>query len=186
MNKLRLTASILGLALVAPALATQPGKKPGYWQYPLVKEIRAATRAYWDVQMAEAAGYVPTSCASGMQGGAMGIHYVNPALLFNEDGSPNGEFDVATPEVLIYEPLPDGRLRFVGVEFIVFADAWDAAHPGGESPVVRGQLMHFSGAPNRYRLPAFYELHVWAWKYNPSGTFADWNPRVKCDPYYAM
>ena len=27
---------------------------------------------------------------------------------------------------------------------------------------------------------AFYELHVWAWKLNPSSPFADWNPRVSC------
>jgi hypothetical protein len=39
------------------------------------------------------------------------------------------------------------------------------------------------GAPNRYGLPAFYELHVWAWKTNPSGMFADWNPRVSCEEF---
>ena len=26
----------------------------------------------------------------------------------------------------------------------------------------------------------FYLLHVWQWKYNPSGRFVDWNPRVVC------
>jgi hypothetical protein len=35
--------------------------------------------------------------------------------------------------------------------------------------------------PNRYRLPAFYELHVWAWEDNPNGSFADWNTLVSCD-----
>ena len=29
--------------------------------------------------------------------------------------------------------------------------------------------------------PAFYELHVWAWRDNPSGVFVDWNPRVSCE-----
>jgi len=42
-------------------------------------------------------------------------------------------------------------------------------------------LFHFVGEPNRYGLPAFYELHVWAWRRNPSGTFADFNPVVSCD-----
>ena len=30
-------------------------------------------------------------------------------------------------------------------------------------------------------LPAFYELHVWAWRDNPKGVFADWNTRVSCE-----
>jgi hypothetical protein len=32
-------------------------------------------------------------------------------------------------------------------------------------------------------IPAFYELHVWAWKNNPSGMFTDWNPNVSCEDY---
>jgi hypothetical protein len=43
-----------------------------------------------------------------------------------------------------------------------------------------GQVFNYVGAPNRYRLPAFYELHVWAWRHNPAGMFADWNPNVAC------
>jgi hypothetical protein len=50
-------------------------------------------------------------------------------------------------------------------------------------PVIEGQLFHFLGAPNRLRLPANYQLHVWAWKKNPKGTFADWNPDVSCAQY---
>ena len=41
--------------------------------------------------------------------------------------------------------------------------------------------MNYIGAPNRYGLPAFYELHVWAWENNPKGSFADWNTHVTCD-----
>ena len=44
-----------------------------------------------------------------------------------------------------------------------------------------GHLFSFTGAPNRYGLDPFYELHVWAWKQNPTGTFADMNPNVSCD-----
>ena len=25
-----------------------------------------------------------------------------------------------------------------------------------------------------------YDLHVWLWKHNPSGLFAEWNPSVTC------
>ena len=40
-----------------------------------------------------------------------------------------------------------------------------------------------SSSPNRFRLPAFYELHVWASKHNPRGVFADFNPRVSCEEF---
>jgi hypothetical protein len=46
-----------------------------------------------------------------------------------------------------------------------------------------GHLAHYVGSPNRYALSAFYALHVWAWKSNPKGTFADFNPRVSCAAY---
>ena len=43
-----------------------------------------------------------------------------------------------------------------------------------------GHLFHFAPGPNRYGPPAFYELHVWAWKDNPKGTFTDWNSTASC------
>jgi hypothetical protein len=46
---------------------------------------------------------------------------------------------------------------------------------------LEGHLFNFNGAPNRYGLGPFYELHVWAWKANPHGTFADMNPMVSCE-----
>jgi hypothetical protein len=39
-------------------------------------------------------------------------------------------------------------------------------------------LFNFNTSPNRYGLGPFYELHVWAWKDNPAGTFADMNNTV--------
>jgi hypothetical protein len=39
--------------------------------------------------------------------------------------------------------------------------------------------------PNRYGIPAYYSLHVWAWRHNPTGVFGDWNPKVSCDGYAA-
>ena len=46
-----------------------------------------------------------------------------------------------------------------------------------------GQSFHYTGSPNRYGIPAFDALHVWAWKLNPHGMFADWNPGVSCEEY---
>lgn len=104
----------------------------------------------------------------------MGVHYVNEAYLAD------GEIDVNRPEILVYEPH-NGRLQLVAIEFLVLAEQWDAANEG--PPVLEGHLVHFLGAPNRLRLPANYQLHVWAWKKNPKGTFADWNPDVSCAQY---
>jgi hypothetical protein len=68
-----------------------------------------------------------------------------------------------------------------GADFLVLADAWNAKHPG--PPELKGQLFHFFESPNRFGLPAFYTLHVWAWKDNPNGTFTNWNPAVSCDAH---
>ena len=136
---------------------------------PLVQKVREATRKYRDINVALADGYAPaTPCVSGPNSGAMGVHLINGSLL-------GKEINAATPEALIYEPRPDGRMRLVGVEIITFASDWV-----NEVPVLDGHLLHYVGAPNRYGIPAFYEIHVWAWRNNPDGTFADWNPRVSC------
>ena len=139
----------------------------------LVEVVREATRPFIDVNAATAAGYGPfLGCVSGPDHGAMGVHYVNGALVAD------GEIDGSRPEALIYEPSGD-RLRLVGVEFIVDATTWLAHHP--TPPVLEGQTFQFVGTPNRYALPAFFELHVWAWRDNPNGAFVDWNTRVTCE-----
>lgn len=142
---------------------------------PLVEKVRRATDSYQDVNVAIAAGFVQgTPCVSGPDFGAMGVHYVLKRRIESGVLSPD------QPQALIYEPLRGGGLRLVGVEFIVLASVWESQHPQGDPPALDGHLLHFVGAPNRYGLPAFYELHVWAWERNPLGTFADWNPRVSC------
>jgi hypothetical protein len=148
----------------------RPEASPG-----LVRDVRQATQQFQDVTAATAAGYVSDgSCASGPNQGAMGVHYVNRAFVAD------GVLDVQRPEVLVYEPH-QGQLRLVAVEFFVDAEQWDAAN--AEPPVLGGQLFNHVGAPNRLRLPAYYELHVWAWKRNSNGIFSDWNPRVSCVEY---
>jgi hypothetical protein len=82
----------------------------------------------------------------------------------------------------MYEPK-GGKLELVGVEYIVIAAAWDAANK--TPPTLMGQLFHHTPSPNRYGIPAFYALHVWAWKSNPHGMFVDWNPKVSCQEHTA-
>jgi hypothetical protein len=139
----------------------------------LVQIVREATWLFEDVAEAGAAGYeMFLGCVSGPQTGAMGFHYPNPTLVGD------GILNPAQPEVLIYE-IKNGKHSLVAVEFLVLAEDWDAIN--ASPPVLEGQLFHFNGSPNRYGLPPFYELHVWAWKHNPSGVFADWNPNVTCE-----
>ena len=102
----------------------------------------------------------------------MGVHYGNGDLVGD------GEIDASKPEALIYEPTPEG-LRLVGVEFVVIAETWLVNHHS--SPVLEGQTFQFIDSPNRYNLPAHFELHVWAWRENPNGAFVDWNNRVTCE-----
>jgi len=138
----------------------------------LFQTVREATAPFRSVSEAEAAGYgLFHGCASGPEEGAMGVHFVNGGLVGD------GALDPVQPEALIYEPR-NGQLQLVGVEYVVFADAWHASNEG--PPVLMGQLFNYVGSPNRYGIPAFYELHVWAWKQNPKGDFADWNPTVSC------
>ena len=66
-------------------------------------------------------------------------------------------------------------------DFVVLAADWDTTHTS--APELSGQLFHFFEAPNRFGLPPFYALHVWAWKDNLNGTFTNWNPSVSCDGF---
>jgi len=63
----------------------------------------------------------------------------------------------------------------------VFADAWDKTH--SSAPELMGQKFHQFDAPNRFGLPRFYTLHVWAWKESPTGTFVNWHSGISCDAF---
>ena len=140
--------------------------------------VRNATQQYQNVANASP-DYGPVlGCVSGPDHGAMGVHFVNLSLVNGGTLLGNSQdLDPAKPQALIYEPEPHGEMKLVAVEYIILAGAL----PANAAPQVEGHLMQFINAPNRYGLPAFYELHVWAWKDNPQGSFADWNNHVSCD-----
>jgi hypothetical protein len=93
---------------------------------------------------------------SGGDFGAMGLHFTNLSLVGD------GEVDVTQPEIVLYEPTPNGGVRLTGADFLVIKADWDAKH--SSPPELMGQLFHLFDSPNRFGLPAFYTLHVWAWK----------------------
>lgn len=144
----------------------------------LIKAVRDATERFKDVAVAEAEGYqLLFGCVTGPDWGAMGLHYVNLALVGD------GVLDPTRPEIVIYEPLPNGRLRMTGADFLVFAADWHDRNGAGVTPQLMGQLLHLFESPNRFGLPDFYTLHVWAWKENPNGAFVNWHPKVSCSSF---
>jgi hypothetical protein len=144
----------------------------------LLHVVREATAKYKDVSIAEADAYhLMFGCVSGPDSGGMGLHYVNMALV------KKGEVDATKPQIVIYEPQLDGHLKLIGADFLVLADQWDKDHPEDGPPQLMGQLFHYFESPNRFGLPAFYTLHVWAWKPNPNGAFVNWHPDVSCSAF---
>jgi len=142
----------------------------------LVQVVRDATRRFLDPAVAIAEGYVPQfGCVTGSSEGVMGVHFVNSALVADP------ALEASRPELLVYEPKPGNRFELVAADYLVLSAAWNALNPA--PPQMMGQAFHLFESPNRFGLPEFYTLHVWAWRDNPQGTFANWNPNVSCDAY---
>jgi hypothetical protein len=173
-NRGRWALLMLGLAVVAMAgdiAYSHPQKNP----QTLIETVRHATARFRDVNVAIGEGWAPaTPCVSGPDAGAMGVHFAQAAR------KADGTVQPDQPQFLIYEPMADGSMRLVGVEFFVLVSDWENKN-GAVPAVLDGNLMNLITSPNRYGLPPFYEMHVWAWEDNPKGTFADWNTRVSCD-----
>ncbi len=134
--------------------------------------LRQVTAQFHTFKKAVEAGYSAqiTPCWEHRTRGAQGYHYGKPSLIRD------GIVSLLEPELLMYEPGPSGHLRLVGIEYIVFIEDWEARHGvGADPPTLLGQEFH----PHSF-LP-IYKLHVWLWRDNPRGTFADWNPKVSCE-----
>lgn len=118
--------------------------------------FEAAQEAGWNIQL--------TPCLETAEG-AQGFHYARGEFIGD------GEALLLEPELLMYEPQKNGRLRLVGVEYIIlFSEVPADADP----PTLLGQEFH---ANMEFGL---WALHVWLWRHNPNGMFADWNPKVSC------
>ena len=136
--------------------------------------LRSLVAPFHDFDKAVAAGWsaqitpclIAADLPSQPGAGAMGFHYGKPAFI--QDG---GRVSLLEPELLLYEPEKNGKLRFVGVEYIVpFTDIPSTANP----PTLLGQSFA--------QVPEFgvWGLHIWVGRHNPSGIFAAWNPKVSC------
>jgi hypothetical protein len=164
----RSLSAILPL-LLCPLIAAADGTTP------LIDKVRSATAQYVDINVAFKQGFaVATPCVSGPDTGAMGVHLVLASRINS------GVLNPEQPQALIYEPMAGGAMRLVGVEFIVLESIWAPNNPPNSVPSLEGNLLNYIAYPNRYGLPAFYEIHVWAWEDNPKGSYADWNTHVTC------
>jgi hypothetical protein len=151
--------------------------QPNAQEGALVQAVRQATERFKNVTSISGPGEgyeLAFGCVSGGDFGAMGLHYVNMSLV-------DGEMEVTQPEIVLFEPTPNGGIRITGADYLIDAAAWNAKHSG--PPQLMGQLFHLFDKPNRFGLDPFYTLHVWAWKNNPNGTFVNWNPDVSCDAF---
>ena len=107
----------------AAAWHHEHGSNQGTQSAALVRIIRESTERFRDVSVAEAEGYgLLFGCVSGDDSGAMGMHFVNGSLIGDD------VLDPTRPEIVIYEPTANGRLRLIGADFLVFADVWDSKH----------------------------------------------------------
>lgn len=158
------------LTPMTPALAT--GVTDG-----TLAQARAATARFHNVERALEAGYIQASPCVPEQG----YHYVNFALAADPD------LDVSTPEVLLYEPGRNGKLRLVGVEYVRFSNTFTAPatppyvrDPNG--PTMFGVDFHgpMAGHAPDGSMPDHHELHVWVWRHSPEGMFEAHNSRITC------
>ena len=162
----------------AAGAVSQP-HRPTREESALAGAVRDATVRFKNVTSVDGPGEdykLMFGCVSGGDFGAMGLHYVNMGLV-------DGDINVNQPEIILFEPRPNGRIRITGVDFLVPVAAWEEKHPGEGPPQLMGQLFHLFDSPNRFGLDPFYTLHVWAWKDNTNGTFVNWNPDVSCDAF---
>jgi len=171
MKKYVSRGAIAGAMLVALAAAAVALAGSGS-----LGQAHKATVAYKDVNKAIAAGYsfrlpdkAGQTCIAQPPQGAMGVHMVNKKLL-------DGTIDATKPEVMVYQPEKGGKMDLVALEYVVFKSAWKSASP----PKLFGREFAFTPTPNRFGLPAYYSLHAWIYKTNPSGLLSPWNPRVTC------
>jgi hypothetical protein len=167
-------AIVIAFLAISAALGTAAASANDKDEGRNLTDVRAATAPLANLDVAMAAGYGKVKgCAQNPGVGAMGQHYVKGDLV----GDP--ALDPLRPEALVFEPRGDGSYRLVAVEYIVIKADWEKAN-GATQPRLYDKPLELVSAPNAYELPDFYELHLWLWKANPNGLFADWNPRVSC------
>lgn len=165
-----LLEALLQVALLAPSavFAQEGGGRPASAaEYAdVVEEVRIANARFRQIEAAIYEGWrdqYPEGCATSPDGG-QAFHFLNPALV-------DAKIDVLQPELFMYEPQADGSMELVGADYIIPFDEWHSSEP----PTLLGH--EFA----RNEPLGVWAIHLWAWRPNPSGVFAPWNPEVGCE-----
>jgi hypothetical protein len=135
-----------------------------------IAEVKNATQRFHDIAIATrptaqgGGGYTqqfPVGCAASPDG-AQGFHYLNPDLV-------DANVELLRPELVMYEPGPNGQMNLVGVDYIVPLSL------SATAPTLLGQPFTPLGPPLNV-----WALHIWGWRPNPDGMFSLWNSKVSC------
>lgn len=192
-------ASLLTVACTTSSQTAQThAPAPGE---PTLAEVRSLTERFQDVNVALAEGYIRDPMdlcdTAEMMGapaslGVMGIHYFRPDML-GVTAPPNPRVtgtgthtDFRKPSILIYEPQKDGSLQLVAVENLVFQKSW-AATGAAKPPSFHGvewdtmQDDPATAIDEAHMFEPHYDRHVWIYRDNPNGVFAQYNPNVSCE-----
>jgi hypothetical protein len=189
-----LAAASAGALVMSSTGTASPTREPS------LDQVKKATERFRDVKVALKEGYVRdplNMCDTAeMMGrpaklGAMGIHFFRPDLLGitappNPRVDGNGTHtDFTKPGILIYEPQADGSLELVAVENLVFQKSWHAAG-NAKPPTFQGveydtmQDDPATRVDEAHLFEPHYDRHVWIYRDNPNGVFAQFNPDVNC------
>jgi hypothetical protein len=128
--------------------------------------LRRATARYHNLKAATDDGFILLhDCEVRPGEGAVGILYINLENYLD------GVIDPARPDGLLYAPGRQGKPRLAGVELAVPIAMWSEAAPP-----------EFLGVPFQTEDEfAAYGLHIWTWRHNPNGMFAQAHPRISCE-----
>ncbi|MEO7240941.1 MAG: hypothetical protein ABIW16_06025 [Sphingomicrobium sp.] len=175
------------VSIASLASADVPRTQPDQALQQLARQLEP----YKSVAYARSNGYIQASgCEAHPTLGTMGYHFVNPRLLgltppvngrINGTGTYTG---VEPPAILLYGPDGQGGLRLVGIELLVFADAWNAISK--DPPKYRGRDYNYMAdnpatpQDEAHGFMPHYDLHIWLFEHNPSGLYAQWNPALSC------
>lgn len=166
-----------------------------------IEKVRVATLKYNDVKTAMAEGFIPappgeciSAASEGLppQWGAMGIHYINPKMLKITQTQPRVDgksthTDFMQPAILLYVPRADGSLVLVGVENLVFLNAWKAA--GNMAPPSFAGRIWDTMADNSstaqdegHAFEPHHDQHIYFEKLaNPKDQLNPFSPAVSCE-----
>lgn len=159
--------------LVATGALVATFAAPGSSEPNELGRVRALTARYHDEAAAIADGFVRTETCVEVSGlGGMGYHYINPSRV-------DMTLDLEQPELLLYAPGPNGRRQLIAVEYLR-PDADQDLSTDGDRPTIFGQAFNGPMPGHEPGMPIHYDLHVWLWRANPAGTFAQWNQNVHC------